>query len=190
MNPPSKPAPPGPQAAKPAGVSPRAILAIVGAVVLSGLCCAGLVVLGTFAALMEKREQARREAIVANRNVATAFQEAAITEKKMMADIRQGSAEINKAFAESSETLERMVAELEQGPSGQPLHVESADTLRTWTRGDFTLRASFVRLDGENVILRNEDGTEISVPLDELSAGDQCVATMSAPSSPEPSPVP
>jgi hypothetical protein len=70
-------------------------------------------------------------------------------------------------------------------PAGQETrpvagNVEPAE-LRTWSRGDFTLEARFVRLDGGNVILRKAAGAEVSVPLEELSPADQSVVTMTGP---------
>ena len=190
MNPPAKPAPLDPPAGKPFGVSLFAILAIVATVTLSAFCCAGLVVVGTFTAATAQREQARREAIETNQAVAAALREEAIASKDRRRELSQRSAEINKAVIEATETVERIM--LAHDPAhdpaepGHPSRRESVADLRTWTRGDFTLEAAFVRVDGDNVILRKSDGTEITVPLDELSPEDQCVATMSAPPPPEP----
>jgi hypothetical protein len=66
----------------------------------------------------------------------------------------------------------------EANPASTETAKIGAGELRTWSRGKATLEASFVRLDGENVILRKTDGSEVAVPLEELSPADQSVVTM------------
>jgi hypothetical protein len=181
MDSPSKPASLGPQAGKSFGVSTGAIVAIVATVMLSGICCAGFIVAGTFVAAAAERERARREAIEADRAVAASFQEASAAIRDSNAVLSKAPAELEAAMMQTMESVEQFESRFGAGADENAVSVGNAADPRTWTRGDFTLKASFVRLDGANVILRKEDGTEISVPLDELSAGDQCVATMSAP---------
>ena len=60
--------------------------------------------------------------------------------------------------------------------------VAAADELRTWTdaTGTHKRRAAFVSLDGDQVTLRREDGSEIKLPLDRLSKTDQAFARRTA----------
>lgn len=55
------------------------------------------------------------------------------------------------------------------------LSLASAQESRTWkdATGKFEIKATYVRVDGENVILKKEDGTNIKVPLKKLSPIDQ-----------------
>jgi hypothetical protein len=48
-------------------------------------------------------------------------------------------------------------------------------TLRTWTDslGKFTIRATFVKLEGDKVTLKKLSGGEIIVPIEKLSKDDQ-----------------
>jgi hypothetical protein len=53
-----------------------------------------------------------------------------------------------------------------------------AEEVRTWTdsTGTFRREASFDRLDGKMVYLRTEEGAELKIPLEKLSAADQSFA--------------
>ncbi|MBU6275728.1 MAG: hypothetical protein KGQ61_03755 [Planctomycetes bacterium] len=68
--------------------------------------------------------------------------------------------------------------------------VAGAGELRTWrdATGSFSREAEFVRLDGDVVVLRLEEGREIRVPLAKLSAADRSyVANLtSRPAEPKP----
>ena len=46
---------------------------------------------------------------------------------------------------------------------------------RTWTdsTGKYKIEAEFVKLDGQNVHLRREDGRIVQIPINRLSQGDQ-----------------
>ncbi len=56
----------------------------------------------------------------------------------------------------------------------------------TWadSSGQFRIEATFIRLDGSNVILRKTDGKEISVPLSRLSSESQKMAKESSQAAP------
>jgi hypothetical protein len=63
-------------------------------------------------------------------------------------------------------------------PTGTPAEPPK---LLTWTNIEGNvLQAYFVRLDGSNVVLKREDGSEISYPMSQLSADSRKVATDSA----------
>jgi len=53
--------------------------------------------------------------------------------------------------------------------------IASGAEVRTWTdrTGKFTRQASFVRIDGDSIILKAPDGKELKLPLDRLSVADQ-----------------
>jgi hypothetical protein len=126
-------------------------------------------------------EQARRNELAERQRALVAARQAQYAADVSRASMALQQSELGAAnrilqddvqyFAPGPETLE------ERPDAGQ---VDAAE-LRTWTRGDFTLEARFVRLDGANVILRKGDGAEVSVPLKELSAVDQSVVTMAGP---------
>lgn len=52
------------------------------------------------------------------------------------------------------------------------------DEIRTWTdsTGKHKIKAKFVALDGENVTLEKDDGSEVELPLKKLSKNDQQLA--------------
>jgi hypothetical protein len=58
---------------------------------------------------------------------------------------------------------------------------------RTWTdpSGKFRVEATLVRIDGDKVVLKRDDGKEIAVPLERLSDADRTyVSALSSPASP------
>lgn len=59
-----------------------------------------------------------------------------------------------------------------------PTTVEANETLRTWTdkSGKFQVEAEFIKIAGENVLLKKKDGTTIEVPLQKLTSKDQVIA--------------
>ena len=78
--------------------------------------------------------------------------------------------------------LERLAArgqsdESPSGSSGSPgsSPFKSASKLRTWTdaTGEFKIDATFVKLDGDTVILKTADGEDLEIQLDQLSAADR-----------------
>ena len=60
---------------------------------------------------------------------------------------------------------------------GSQLQAQDTDkpALRTWkdSTGQFSIRATFVRVSGDNVVLQDIDKKELSLPLAKLSAADQ-----------------
>jgi len=62
--------------------------------------------------------------------------------------------------------------------SAKDLATDDMSPRRTWTEssGQRTVVATFLRLDGETVRFRKEDGSEIAVPISSLSETDQHVA--------------
>ena len=62
------------------------------------------------------------------------------------------------------------------------LSVTAGAEVRTWTdsSGAFSVRAEFVRLEGETVVLEGTDGSEMEIPLEKLSGSDQAVARTAA----------
>ncbi len=52
---------------------------------------------------------------------------------------------------------------------------EEGHPMRTWSdnSGTFKIEAVYIRADGDNVVLKREDGKEIRVPLGRLSKADQ-----------------
>ncbi len=63
------------------------------------------------------------------------------------------------------------------GGSAAPAPVAAPAAMTTWTSADGrTMQATFLRLEGENVILQRNDGGVFSVPLSKLSAESQTAA--------------
>lgn len=62
--------------------------------------------------------------------------------------------------------------------------------LREWSdaSGSFKVEATFVKFDGEKIVLKRKDGKEIGVPLDRLSEADQALAAVLKKNATEPKP--
>lgn len=151
------------------------VLAVIACVMVLALTFIGAagIAMGGYSLARAEKARAQREATEADRAVAAAFQETLIAINDAKAELLDARAEGDRMFDQANEILDDVEAVMESGK------VDAAE-LRSWSRGAFTLEARFVRLDGENVILRKADGVDVSVPLEELSPVDQCVAAMSA----------
>ena len=59
---------------------------------------------------------------------------------------------------------------------------KSASKMRTWTdaTGEFKIDATFVELDGDTVVLKTDDGEDLEIALDQLSAADRSYAKAQA----------
>lgn len=180
MKVPEKPAPSFsssvPTTAAPSRINTGVVLAIVACIAalsLAVVLAVGIAVGGYFLSRVE-RARAQREAAEADRAVAAAFQDASIAISDAKTEFIDAKADRDRVFNQANEMLDRVETVVAAG------NVNAAE-LRTWTRGEFTLEARFERLDGNDVILRKADGAEVSVPLSELSAVDQHIATRASP---------
>ncbi|MEL7498615.1 MAG: SHD1 domain-containing protein [Planctomycetota bacterium] len=74
-----------------------------------------------------------------------------------------------KLIIQSVVTIILLIVSLPQIATATPQDV------RTWkdASGKFEVKATFVRVDGDNVVIKKEDGGELSVPLNKLSPIDQ-----------------
>lgn len=56
-----------------------------------------------------------------------------------------------------------------------PVFGQNAESIRTWkdTTGNFSIKATFVKMSGDLVVLQRSDQQQLSIPLVKLSANDQ-----------------
>ena len=66
-------------------------------------------------------------------------------------------------------------AKMAKSPATAP--GKNARQMRTWSdnTGSFQIEAVFVKVDGDNVVLKKKDGKELNVPVSRLSENDQAV---------------
>ncbi len=77
-----------------------------------------------------------------------------------------------------SAPAEEMSASKEEETESNPFVVESDRGMRTWSdnSGKFSVKAEFVEVKEDKVVLKREDGQLLSIPLDRLSQKDQTIA--------------
>ena len=62
-------------------------------------------------------------------------------------------------------------------PAAAPAPAAAAGAMKTWTNAaGATIQASFLRMEGENVVIQRADGVCFTVPLANLSAESQALA--------------